>query len=127
MFAQNRRMTKKRKFYLFIMSAFVGFLNGFFGGGGGMVCVPMLEKNLSISNRQSHATAIAVILPISVFSAFVWGKNTSVDAISIVWIGVGSLLGGIIGANLLSKISGKYVRLIFSFLVLVAGIKVIFW
>lgn len=92
-----------------------------------MVAVPMLEKGMKISNKQSHATAIAVILPISVVSAFVWGKSTTADAMAIVWVGVGALAGGVLGAFLLKKMSFASVRLLFAFVVLAAGIKVIFW
>ena len=37
----------------------------FFGGGGGMVCVPILQKVLFLESKQAHATAIAVIFPLS--------------------------------------------------------------
>ena len=41
-----------------------GFINGFFGGGGGMVCVPVLTGALKLSQKQAHATAIFFILPL---------------------------------------------------------------
>ena len=83
-----------QKVLVVISSAAVGFVNGFFGGGGGMLLVPLLEKVLKCPVKKSHATAIAVILPISIASAityiisgyFQW---TPVLAFSRMMLGVG--------------------------------------
>ena len=45
-----------------------GFLNGLFGAGGGMVVVPMLQRD-GLPPERSHATSIAVILPLSIASS----------------------------------------------------------
>ena len=45
----------------------IGFLNGLLGAGGGMVAVPVLKKEMD--TKQAHATSIAVIIPMSIFSA----------------------------------------------------------
>ena len=44
-----------------IFGSIIGFINGFLGGGGGMVAVPLLEKIKKLDNKKAHATAIAVI------------------------------------------------------------------
>ena len=36
----------KDKFKLILSGLTIGIVNGFFGGGGGMICVPLLEKIL---------------------------------------------------------------------------------
>ena len=46
----------------------VGLVNGVFGAGGGMLAVPLLKKS-GLDQKQSHANAVAVILPITVISA----------------------------------------------------------
>ena len=61
--------SKKQILLLLLCGAIIGFLNGFFGGGGGIVCVPLLQKVLNLSSKESHATAIAVIFPLSFVSA----------------------------------------------------------
>ena len=55
-----------------LLGGAVGFINGFFGGGGGMVLVPLLEKVLGCPVKKSHATAIAIILPVSLAGAITY-------------------------------------------------------
>lgn len=111
---------------LIVASIFVGFINGFFGGGGGMICVPVLENFLGLDNKKSHATAIAVIVPLSLVSSIVYITKTSVDWMQILWVGIGVCCGGILGAILLKKINSKILRFIFALIMLAAGIKTIF-
>ena len=48
---KERPFDKKQIFLLILSGAVIGFLNGFFGGGGGMVCVPILQRVLSLSSK----------------------------------------------------------------------------
>lgn len=100
-------------------------VNGFFGGGGGMVCVPMLEKVLKIDNKKSHATALAVMLPIGISSALVYIFRVSMDWTMFAFVVVGFITGGIIGASLLKKLKGNIIRIIFIFVVLAAGVRIL--
>ena len=49
-----------------------GLANGFFGGGGGSVFVPLLTRTCGLNQRQAFATSVAVILPLCVLSAAVY-------------------------------------------------------
>ena len=49
----------------------VGAVSGFFGGGGGMLCVPLLEYS-GLDVKRAHATALVVILPICIVSSVVY-------------------------------------------------------
>ena len=50
---------------IYIVSGFkIGFLNGVFGGGGGMIAVPLLQNVLKLDTKTSHASAIFIILPL---------------------------------------------------------------
>ena len=55
----------------------IGVINGFFGGGGGMVCVPILENALKLDNKRSHATALAVMFPFCIASGIVYLTDRS--------------------------------------------------
>ena len=50
-----------------IFGGITGFLNGLLGAGGGMVAVPVLKKQMD--TKEAHATSIAIIIPMSIFSA----------------------------------------------------------
>ncbi|MEI3522967.1 MAG: sulfite exporter TauE/SafE family protein [Anaerotignum sp.] len=49
-----------------------GFVNGLFGSGGGTLVVPAMERFLHVETHKAHATAIAVILPLSVLSLLIY-------------------------------------------------------
>ena len=53
--------------------------SGFFGGGGGMLCVPLLQfRGLDV--KRAHATALIVILPLCIVSAAIYIANGYFDA-----------------------------------------------
>ena len=55
--------------FVLVLGGFLaGVANGLLGAGGGMVIVPMLRKS-GLPVVKSHATSVAVILPICVLSA----------------------------------------------------------
>lgn len=54
-----------------ILGFAAGLLNGLFGAGGGMAAVPMLSA-MGVETRKSHATSIAIILPLSAVSAYLY-------------------------------------------------------
>ena len=49
----------------------VGAANSVFGGGGGMVAVPLLGRT-GLTEKQAHATAILLILAVSALSFFLY-------------------------------------------------------
>ena len=52
-----------------LAGAAAGLTNGFFGGGGGSVLVPMLTRVCGLDQRRAFATSVAVILPLCALSA----------------------------------------------------------
>ncbi len=124
---KKRKANKKvRKGLLLILSGgVIGLLNGFFGGGGGMVCVPILEKVLKLSNKEAHATAIAVIFPLSLISAFIYVINGYISSLPLISVGGGVVLGGILGSYALKVMPPKAIRVIFALIMFVGGIKLI--
>ncbi len=128
-FVKIKKTRQKNKigchFWLILSGAVIGFLNGFFGGGGGMVCVPILEKVLHLDSKRSHATAIAVILPLSIISAFIYVINGYIESVSLLTVGLGFVLGGIVGAFALKFLPPKAIRIIFAIIMFIGGLKLI--
>ena len=125
----NIIMKKKKKSFNWILDAIfgsiIGFINGFLGGGGGMIAVPILEKIKKLDNKKAHATAIAVMFPLSVVSAFVYTLTIEFNWLILVILAVSVTAGGILGSFLLKNLSGKVIRIIFAFLMLGSGIYMI--
>lgn len=112
-------------FVKLITGAIIGFVNGFWGGGGGMICVPLLTQVIGLPDKKAHATTLLVMLPLSLASLIIYivGGN-------MLWwegckIGIGFITGGYLGALLLKKISNVWLNLIFSVIIIAGGIKLI--
>lgn len=122
----QQKLPVKKKLVLSICGAIIGFVNGFFGGGGGMICVPLLEKVLKLKNKFAHATALLVIFPISFVSGVVYVATGKLETIPFLTVGSGVLLGGVVGAFLLKFLPSKIIRVIFAFIMLAGGIRLLF-
>ena len=122
----SKKNINKKQFFLIILSSiFIGFFNGFLGGGGGMICVPLLEKVLHIENKKAHATTICVIAGLSLISSIFYFVKNDFEFNMILFTAIGVFVGGFLGAFLLNKLSGKFVRLIFAVLMLIAGLQMV--
>lgn len=108
-------MKKVKKLHIILFGALIGIINGFFGGGGGMVVVPLLNKLFGLEQKKAQATALFVILPISLVSTIVYMCYNSIDFKSGWPVIVGIILGGVIGATMLNKLNNKVVKGIFIF------------
>ena len=109
------------------LSSFVGFVNGFLGGGGGMLLVPMLEKVLKVPVKKSHATAIAIILPVSVAGAVTYLISGYFDLAPFLGVSGGCVAGGVAGALLLKKLPSGAVGVAFSLIMIGVAVKLIFF
>ena len=101
-----------------------GLLNGFLGAGGGMIIVPMLEKN-GLKPPAAHATSIAVIVPLCMLSAvlYMFSKSLSfTDALPYLpaW-----LVGSFVGAKTLPRIPDGLLRRIFGAFMLYAALRLL--
>lgn len=117
----NKANTKKAV----ISGIGLGAVNGFFGGGGGMIAVPILSGALGYSDKQAHATAILVIAPVCLISAIIYTIGGFVRADVIIPATIGNVTGGLLGAELLGKIPEIWTDIIFIVVLAVAGIKMV--
>jgi len=110
-----------------LLAVIAGIVNGFLGTGGGIVlmyALSMLPEKDDNAIRDRFATLIAVILPLSLISALVYGK--SADLKPAVPYLIPGILGGITGAFLLDKLSIKLVKKLFALMVIWAGMNFLF-
>ena len=119
------KLSAKEVCVLLLCGAIIGFLNGFFGGGGGMICVPLLENVLHLGSKYSHATAIVIIFPISFISAIIYLLSGTLETLPLVTVGLGVVVGGILGSFALKLLPPKALRVIFALIMLAGGIRLI--
>lgn len=109
---------------LFSCGMIIGLLNGFFGSGGGILAVALLERR-GLSPRQAHATSVALILPLSVISLAVYWMHGSIRLGQGLPFLLPALLGSAVGAWGLKKISAPLLKLLFSLLILYSAIRLL--
>lgn len=109
-----------------VCGAAVGGANSLFGGGGGMLAVPLLQAT-GLDEKSAHATAILVILPVSLLSFLLYFIRGFADAGVLIPTALGVTAGGFIGSLLLGKLPTKTVNLIFAALQLLAGAFLFFF
>lgn len=106
----------------FLGGAAVGAANGLFGGGGGMIAVPLLER-AGLPTRRAHATAIAVVLPATLAGGLVYALGGLAPLAVLLPVALGVFFGGICGARLLSVLPAAWVDALFGLFMLAAGVR----
>ena len=104
-----------------------GFANGLFGSGGGTIVVPAMERFLGVEEHKAHATAISIILPLSVLSLLIYLWKTGLGEVweIALWASAGGLAGGVVGAKLLRRVSGIWLHRIFGGFMIAAAVRLI--
>ncbi len=115
----------KKGFFLLLIGVIIGFINGFWGGGGGMLCVPSLSYVVGLDEKRAHATTILIMLPLCIASFVIYLIGGYFEFDKIWTTGIGFVIGGLIGAYLLSGINNLVLKFIFSIVVLCSGIWLI--
>lgn len=103
-----------------------GIINGLFGSGGGTLIVPALVFILGIEDYKAHATAISIILPLSIISTFIYLKKDIIQYQIATMIAIGGVLGSLIGAKFLNKIPTSVLRKIFGTIIIITALRMIF-
>ena len=122
----NSKSKKSQIIICIISGVAVGFINGFFGGGGGMIVVPLLIFLLGLEEKKAHATAILVILPLSITSSIIYITKDGFEFLNLGLTTIGVILGGVFGSLILKKINNTVLRFVFAGIMVVAGIKMMF-
>ena len=103
----------------------VGFTGGFFGLGGGWAVVPVLNLVMTVPLKVSAASS-GVLLAMG-NAAAIWPyimKGALIAVFAAPWM-IGQVIGGILGAHILSKINAGFVRNILIVLLLMTSVKLI--
>ena len=118
---------KKSWFPPALAGGVAGLANGFFGGGGGMVLVPMLTSRCGLSQEKAFATSIAIILPLCTLSAGIYLFQGKLDLMQAFPYLLGGFAGGFLGGKLFKKLNMDWLRRIFALFILYGGIKSLFF
>ena len=104
----------------------IGFINGFFASGGGIIAVLVLQKFFKLDEKKAHATSIMIILPLTLAGMVIYSSSAPVKFDIITKCALASAIGALLGAKLLSRLSGRFIRIGFGLVMIVASWKLIF-
>lgn len=116
---------KKYSKYI-IIGLVTGVANGLFGSGGGTIAVPAMVLLLGADEHKAHASAIAIILPLTIVSALFYISNGFVNWGITVKVMTGGMVGGYIGAKLLNICPPDLLRRIFALFMIIAALRMLF-
>lgn len=115
---------KMKKLKLTAGGFLVGIINALFGAGGGMIAVPLLTKN-GLSQKEAQATAVCVILPLTVITSVIYLIKGNLDIMSAVPYMLPGLFGAAAGPFILKKIPDKILRKFFALFMIWAGVRLL--
>ena len=102
-----------------------GFVNGFFGAGGGMVLVPLLIFLVGLPDKLAFSSAISIILPLCVVSLVIYGRHDMLplsDALPYLLGGAG---GGVLAGLWFQKVPAKWLHLALGALIIKGGVRLL--
>ncbi len=122
---ESKAKQKNATVKLALIGLISGVINGLFGSGGGMIVVPSLIFIMGMEDYKAHATAILIILPLTLMSSYMYLSRNAVDW-SILWkVTAGGIAGGFAGAKLLGKLSQKLLRRVFGVFIIAGAIRLL--
>lgn len=120
-----QHMEKKKWLKGGISGVAAGMINGFFGGGGGLVLVPLLKRFVGLHIKKAHATCVAIAAMMSIVTATVYLMQGAVTFGDAGWYMVGGAIGGLGGGVLLGKISKEWLRRIFGVFLVYSAVRMV--
>ncbi|MEG1706862.1 MAG: sulfite exporter TauE/SafE family protein [Clostridia bacterium] len=120
-------MNRRILIWLILCGFGIGFVNGFLGSGGGVLAVTALLTLLQLSQKKAQATALLIILPLSVVSCIVYLIKVNISFFDALYVTIGVTMGGVVGATVLNKLNGNVAKLIFALLLVFGGAKLVFF
>lgn len=104
-----------------------GLINGLFGGGGGMVLLPLLARWSALEARGAFATCVAIIFPMCCVSTavYLWQVRPSLELV-LPYL-AGGVAEGLLGGLTFSKVPVRVLKVIFGLFLLYGGVRYLLW
>lgn len=105
-----------------------GILSGFLGLGGGLVLMPILVYVYGLSQHQAQGTSLAVMVPpITLLATLRYYYSGNVKLNMAIFIALGFIFGGFIGADIVQHVTGLALKKIFGVVLLIVSFRMIFF
>ncbi len=108
-----------------LSGAAAGLINGLLGAGGGMVLVPLLVGWCGLEDKKAFATAISIILPLSLTSIAVFAMRESLPLGEAWPYLLGGAIGGGLGGLLFKKMTANALHKLLGVVILWGGVQLL--
>ncbi len=112
-----------KKIRLALAGGLAGAVNGIFGGGGGMVLLPLLTRWGGVTGRSAFATCVAAIFPMCAVSAAACLMQGKVDWGRALPYLAGGAVGGAVGGLTFGRVPVGLLRVLFALFLLYGGVR----
>jgi uncharacterized membrane protein YfcA len=113
---------------LAIIGLLAGFISGGLGVGGGIIIVPALVFILGFTQHEAQGISLGIMLaPIGLIAFLNYHKEGYTNLRYSLLILAAFFIGSYLGSKLALQIPAASLKKIFGGLVLIAGIRMIFW
>lgn len=110
---------------LVVVGLLAGMLAGSLGIGGGVVFVPVLAVVVGLEQAIAQGTSLAVIAPTAAIATYAHVRYGRVDWPSAIPVGLASIVGAGIGAQLALAANPLLLRRLFAGLLVVLAIRLV--
>jgi hypothetical protein len=113
---------------LLIIGVIAGTLSGLLGIGGATILIPALLLIFKMTQHMAQGTSIAaLLLPVGILAAMKYYQAGNVNIKFAVFMAIGFLIGGYIGAVIAQPIPDVMLRKIFGIYLLIIAVQMIFF
>jgi uncharacterized membrane protein YfcA len=117
------------QYLLYILIGILGgLIGGVFGVGGGIIIVPALALLCGFSQHLAQGTMMVIfLLPTSILGFWVYYKAGHINIPAALVVALGMVLGTLWGSMYAQTLSGPILKKMFGLLMILSGLKLIFW
>jgi len=125
---KNKPMTFTMILILLLIGLAAGFLSGLIGIGGGVLIVPALVLFAGFSQKLAQGTSLGILLlPVGILAVIQYYKQGYLNVNYVVIISIAFILGGFLGSKLAISLSDDKMKKIFSVILMVIAVKMLFF
>jgi len=110
-----------------VLGLIAGTLSGMFGIGGGTILIPGLVFLAGLTQHEAQGTTLAImLLPIGLLAVMRYYQSGHVHFYIALFICIGFLIGGLLGANIAVGIPNLLLRKAFGVFLMIVSLYTIF-